>query len=171
MSDSKENLVTINIDGKDLKVPKGTNIIDAASACGKEVPHYCYHPKLSVAGNCRMCLVESGMPMIDREFGKPVLDLDGNPKIRWMPNPAIGCATGAVEGLHVKTDSDFVKKCRNGVVELMLTNHPLDCPICDQAGECALQEYSADYGKGESRFEEEKNVKAKHQKIDRKSVV
>tara|TARA_A100001015_G_scaffold248549_1_gene286035 strand:- start:830 stop:2554 length:1725 start_codon:yes stop_codon:yes gene_type:complete len=155
--------ITINIDGRDVEVPKGINVIEAVKLAGKgkEVPHYCYHPKLSVAGNCRMCLVEMGMPMRDRATGDPVLDESGQQKIGWMPKPMIGCATNASPGMHIKTASPMVVEARNGVTEFLLINHPLDCPICDQAGECRLQEFSAEHGRGYSRFIEEKNVKPK----------
>ena len=157
------DLITINIDGQDVDVPKGTNVIEAVKLAGKgkEVPHYCYHPKLSVAGNCRMCLIEMGMPMRDRGTGEPVLDDNGVQKIGWMPKPTIGCATNAAPGMHIKTASPMVVEARNGVTEFLLINHPLDCPICDQAGECRLQEFSAEHGRGYSRFIEEKNVKPK----------
>lgn len=159
--------VTINIDGQDVDVPKGMNIIEAVKMVGKgrEVPHYCYHPKLSVAGNCRMCLVEMGMPMRDRSTGEPILDEDGKQKIGWMPKPAIGCATNAAPAMHIKTGSPMVKESRNAVTEFLLINHPLDCPICDQAGECRLQEFSAEHGRGYSRFIEEKNVKPKRTRL------
>lgn len=155
--------ITINIDGQDVDVPKGINIIEAVKLVGKgkEVPHYCYHPKLSVAGNCRMCMVEMGMPMRDRATGEAILDEDGKQKIGWMPKPTIGCATNASPGMHIKTGSEMVKESRNGVTEFLLINHPLDCPICDQAGECRLQEFSAEHGRGYSRFTEQKNVKPK----------
>lgn len=161
MSDKPQDTVNINIDGQDVRVPKGMNIIQAASKIGKEVPHYCYHPKLSVSGNCRMCLVEMGMPMKDRVTGEAILDEEGKPKIGWMPKPAIGCGTSAAEGMHIRTNSKLVKDCQEGVMEMLLVNHPLDCPICDQAGECRLQEFATDYGKGYSRFIEKKNVKPK----------
>jgi len=159
--------ITINIDGQDVDVPKGINIIEAVKLVGKgkEVPHYCYHPKLSVAGNCRMCMVEMGMPMRDRATGDAVLDENGQQKIGWIPKPTIACATNAAPGMHIKTDSPMVKESRNGVTEFLLINHPLDCPICDQAGECRLQEFSAEHGRGYSRFIEEKNVKPKRTKL------
>ncbi|MGJ8641247.1 MAG: molybdopterin-dependent oxidoreductase [Opitutaceae bacterium] len=155
--------ITINIDGQDVDVPKGINIIEAVKMVGKgkEVPHYCYHPKLSVAGNCRMCMVEMGMPMRDRGTGEAILDENGVQKIGWMPKPTIGCATNAAPGMHIRTGSEMVKESRNGVTEFLLINHPLDCPICDQAGECRLQEFSAEHGRGYSRFIEDKNVKPK----------
>jgi len=159
--------VTINIDGKDYEVPKGTNIIEAVKMAGKgkEVPHYCYHPKLSVVGNCRMCLIEMGMPMKDRGTGEAILDEEGKQKIGWMPKPAIGCATTAAPGMHIRTNSPMVRECRNGVTEFLLINHPLDCPICDQAGECKLQEFSAEHGRGYSRYIEQKNVKPKRTRL------
>jgi NADH-quinone oxidoreductase subunit G len=159
--------ITINIDGQDVDVPKGINIIEAVKLVGKgkEVPHYCYHPKLSIAGNCRMCMVEMGMPMRDRGTGEAILEEDGSPKIGWIPKPTIGCATNAAPGMHIKTSSPMVVESRNGVTEFLLINHPLDCPICDQAGECRLQEFSAEHGRGYSRFIEEKNVKPKRTRI------
>lgn len=160
-----QELVTVNIDGENFQLPKGMNLVEAVSTIGKEIPHYCYHPKLSVAGNCRMCLVEMGMPMRDRATGEPVLDENGVQKIGWMPKPGIACNSNVSDGLHLKLDSDLVKDCRNGVMEFLLVNHPLDCPICDQAGECRLQEFSADYGRGYSRFVEDKNVKPKRTKL------
>jgi NADH-quinone oxidoreductase subunit G len=158
-------MVTIHVDGQPHQVPAGTNLIDAVTSIGREIPHYCYHPKLSVSGNCRMCLVEMGMPMRDRATGQAVLDEQGNPKIGWMPKPAIACSTNCSEGLHVKTESELVKSCREGVMEFLLVNHPLDCPICDQAGECSLQEFATDYGRGYSRFVEQKNVKPKRTRL------
>ena len=159
--------ITINIDGLDVEVPKGINIIEAVKIAGKgkEVPHYCYHPKLSIAGNCRMCMVEMGMPMRDRATGEAVLDENGEQKIGWMPKPTIGCATNAAAGMHIRTNTEMVKESRNGVTEFLLINHPLDCPICDQAGECRLQEFSAEHGRGYSRFIEQKNVKPKRTKL------
>lgn len=159
------NLVTITIDGREIQVPKGMNVIEAGKQIGVEIPHYCYHPKLTVAGNCRMCLIEMGMTEKDRATGNVILDDQGKAKIRWIPKPQIGCTTEAVDGLHIRTQSDLVKDCRNGVMEFLLVNHPLDCPICDQAGECTLQEYATDYGRGYSRFVDEKNVKPKHTEL------
>jgi len=167
ITQSSVKAVTINIDGKDVEVPNGINVIEAVKMIGKgkEVPHYCYHPKLSIAGNCRMCLIEMGMPMRDRKTGEAVMDEDGKQKIGWIPKPTIGCATNVSPGMHIKTNSPLVEECRNGVTEFLLTNHPLDCPICDQAGECRLQEFSAEHGRGYSRFIEQKNVKPKRTRI------
>jgi len=108
-----------------------------------------------------MCLVQLGLPGKDRATGQPMLNADGTPIIQWFPGPAIACGTKASPGMHIRTDSDMVKQCREGVTEFLLLNHPLDCPICDQAGECRLQEFSAEHGRGYSRFTEEKNVKPK----------
>ena len=156
------DLVTVNIDGRDISVPKGTNVIEAAKQLGIEIPHYCYHPKLTVVGNCRMCLIEMGLPMMDPATKQPVIDAaTGKAKINWMPRAQIGCATNAMPGLHIRTSTPLVKECREGVTEMLLINHPLDCPICDQAGECKLQEHSTEYGRGYSRFVEHKNVKPK----------
>jgi NADH-quinone oxidoreductase subunit G len=158
----KPELVTVNIDGRDIAVPKGTNVIEAALRLGIDVPHYCYHPKLSVVGNCRMCLIEMGMPAVDPATKAAVIDpATGRQKINWSPRPAIGCGTGASPGLHVRTTSQLVRDCREGVMEFLLVNHPLDCPICDQAGECKLQEQATGYGRGYSRYVEPKNVKPK----------
>jgi NADH-quinone oxidoreductase subunit G len=155
-------LVTVNVDGKEVAVPKGTNMIEAALRVGVDVPHYCYHSKLTVVGNCRMCLVETGMPAVDPATKAPIMDpATGKQKVNWSPRPAIACATNAAPGLHVRTTTPMVKDCREGVMEFLLINHPLDCPICDQAGECKLQEQSAGYGRGYSRFIENKNVKPK----------
>jgi len=159
---AKPELVTVNIDGREVAVPKGTNVIEAARQAGVDVPHFCYHPKLSVVGNCRMCLVEMGVPAVDPATKAPILDpATGKPKINWIPRPQIGCATNAAPGLHIRTQTPQVKDCREGVMEFLLINHPLDCPICDQAGECKLQEQSAGYGRAYSRFIEQKNVKPK----------
>jgi NADH-quinone oxidoreductase subunit G len=162
----KPDLVTVNVDGRDIAVPKGTNMIEAARMVSVEVPHYCYHPKLTIAGNCRMCLVEMGMPAVDPATKQPIMDpATGKPKINWMPRPTIACATNASPGLHIRTNTPAVQDCRNGVTEFLLINHPLDCPICDQAGECKLQEHSTAYGRGYSRFVEQKNVKPKRTQL------
>lgn len=165
------SMVTINLDGVDVQVPDGDNLIEAAARHGNEVPHYCYHPKLSVVGNCRMCLVEMGIPMKDRATGEPILGEDGEQKIGWMPKPVIGCGTKVVPGMRLKTDSQVVRDCRNGVMEFLLINHPLDCPICDQAGECGLQEFAMDYGRGFSRFVEDKNAKPKRVELGPRVVL
>jgi NADH-quinone oxidoreductase subunit G len=163
-------LVNVQIDGQWVQVPKGMNVVEAAGKFGKFIPHYCYHPKLSVVGNCRMCLVEMGMPKMgpDRQ---PVLGADGKPEIGWIPRPQIGCATNVSEGMGIRTDSALVQECRKGVMEFLLINHPLDCPICDQAGECKLQEFSIEYGNADSRFVEEKVKKPKAVDIGERIVL
>ena len=163
---AKFDLVTVNIDGKEIAVPKGTNVIEAARLVNVDVPHYCYHPKLAVVGNCRMCLIEMGTPAFDPATKAAVMDpATGKQKINWIPRPQIGCGTTVTPGLHVKTTSPMVKDAREGVMEFLLINHPLDCPICDQAGECKLQEQATGYGRGYSRFIEQKNVKPKRTQI------
>ena len=164
-SNGKSSTVTIILDGKEVDVPAGINLVEAAAIHGTEVPHYCYHPQLSVAGNCRMCLVEMGTPMRDRGTGEPVLDENGVQKIGWVPKPVIGCGTNVSPGMHVKTNSSMVSDSREGIMEFLLVNHPLDCPICDQAGECRLQEFATDYGRGYSRYVERKNVKPKRTRL------
>lgn len=155
------NTVHININGVDYEVSAGQNVLEACRSVGVEVPYFCYHPKLKIAGSCRMCLVYTGMPARDRATGELIKNDDGSQKIAWMPKPAIACGTNVAEGMHVITDNDAVKSCRQGVLEFLLLNHPLDCPICDKAGECKLQEYAHAYGHADSRFVENKNVKPK----------
>ncbi len=137
-------------------------MIEACRQVQKLVPHYCYHPKLSSPGNCRMCLVEMGMPPRPAPGQEPEKDEHGMPKIGWMPRPVIACANTVAEGMGIRTESVLTEECRKGVMEFLLINHPLDCPICDQAGECRLQEFSVEHGKGESRFRENKVKKPKN---------
>jgi NADH-quinone oxidoreductase subunit G len=163
---TKPDLITVNVDGKEVAVPKGTNVIEAARLVGVDVPYYCYHPKLTIVGNCRMCLIEMGMPAVDPATKAPIMDpATGKQKINWIPRPQIGCATNASPGLHIRTNTPQIKDCREGVMEFLLINHPLDCPICDQAGECKLQEQATGYGRGYSRFIEQKNVKPKRTQL------
>ncbi|GIW23607.1 MAG: (2Fe-2S)-binding protein [Candidatus Sericytochromatia bacterium] len=131
----------VNIDGNQVEVPKGYNVIQAAQKLGIEIPHYCYHPGLRIDGNCRMCLVEVKGP---RGF-----------------MPQIACNTQCIDGLEVKTNTDNVKNMRKSVMEFLLHNHPIDCPICDQAGECRLQDYYMKYGKYDNRSIVEKVHKEK----------
>ena len=162
----KPDLVTVNVDGREIAVPKGTNAIEAARLVGVDIPYYCYHPKLTVVGNCRMCLIEMGMPAVDPTTKAPIMDpATGKQKINWLPRPQIGCATNASPGLHIRTNTPQIRDCREGVMEFLLINHPLDCPICDQAGECKLQEQSTGYGRGYSRYIEQKNVKPKRTQL------
>ena len=170
--------IKIKIDGRDVEVPRlmpdwqgklvQTTMLQACQLAGIDVPHYCYHPKLPVAGNCRMCLVEFGLPAMGPDR-KPVLNEDGSPKIARQVLPydpsqsrgAIACATPISPGMEIYPSSPATKQMREGVLEGLLINHPLDCPICDQAGECKLQEYSVQYGQAESRFVEPKVHKPK----------
>jgi len=128
---------TVKVDGIEIEVPAGATVLQACELAGKEIPRFCYHERLSIAGNCRMCLVEV----------KP-----GPPK------PQASCALPAADGQEIRTDSEMVKKAREGVMEFLLINHPLDCPICDQGGECDLQDQAMAYGRGESRFHENKRA-------------
>src|SRR6266576_3438085 len=124
---------------------KGTRVIEACEQAGSYVPRYCYHKKLTSPGNCRMCLIVMGFPRLGPDR-KPDLGGDGKPIINWIPRPQISCAQDVSDGMAVRTNSPLVKECQRGVMEFLLINHPLDCPICDQAGECRLQEFSVDYG-------------------------
>jgi NADH-quinone oxidoreductase subunit G len=157
-------LFNVQIDGTWYQFPKGTRVIEACAQAGKFVPRYCYHPKLSSPGNCRMCLIEMGMPKMGPDR-KPELGQDGKPVINWIPRPQISCAQDIAEGMGIKTDSPMTQESRKGVMEFLLINHPLDCPICDQAGECELQEFSVQYGNAGSRFLEEKVKKPKRVEI------
>ncbi len=130
-------LVKFKLNGKELEVPAGTNLIEAARQQGVNIPYYCYHPGLTPAGNCRMCLVETA-----------------NAK-----KPITACTTPITRGLEITTDSESLKTARAGVLELMLVNHPLDCPICDKSGECMLQDHTFAHGKDRSRMVEPKEIK------------
>ncbi len=154
-------MLNVQIDGVWLQFPKGTRVIEACGQAQKFIPRYCYHPKLSSPGNCRMCMVEMGMPKMTPDR-KPVLGADGKPEINWIPRPQISCALDVAEGMGIRTGSPMVEETRKGVLEFLLINHPLDCPICDQAGECRLQEFSVEFGQGESRFLDEKVKKPKN---------
>jgi NADH-quinone oxidoreductase subunit G len=125
----------VTVDGQEIEVPAGATVLQACELAGKEIPRFCYHERLSIAGNCRMCLVEVS---------------PGPPK------PQASCALPAADGQAIRTDTALVKKAREGVMEFLLINHPLDCPICDQGGECDLQDQAMAYGRSTSRFEENK---------------
>ena len=136
-------MIKIKIDGRELEVDSKLTIIQAASQNGIEIPHFCWHPKLSISGNCRMCLVE----------------------VEKMPKLVISCATQVSDGMIIKTRSEKVVRARNAVMEFLLINHPLDCPICDEAGECKLQDYAYKYSVGSSRFQEDKVHKPKRAEL------
>ena len=153
----------IVIDGKRVEAGQGETIIQAAYKNKIDIPHFCWHPELSVSGNCRMCLVEVGMPkrLPDGSFAK---DDNGDTVINYFPKLQIACATNVSDEMHVRTKTPKVIEAREAVMEFILINHPLDCPICDEAGQCKLQEYAFRHSNGESRFEETKNHNDKRQK-------
>ena len=131
----------ITINGKEIEFEKGMTVLQACELANVEIPRFCYHEKLSIAGNCRMCLVE----------------------MEKSPKPIASCAMPAAEGMNIKTNTSFVEKARKGVMEFLLANHPLDCPVCDQGGECDLQDQSLYYGVDKSRFiENKRDVKEKY---------
>jgi len=142
---AEQELVTIEINGIELQVPKGEMIIESAKRIGVDIPFFCYHPRLGrgQAANCRMCLVEVGTKQPDGS-------------VRMMPKPQTSCSLPATEGLVIYTDTMAIQKARRGILEFLLINHPLDCPICDRGGECPLQNNTLFYGPGVSRFVEEK---------------
>ena len=160
-----EGKVNVQINGTWYRFPRGTRIADACRSVGVPIPCFCYHPKLAVVGSCRMCLVEQGMPPRLAPGQTPSYDEQGFQPIQWMPRPIISCANTVAENMGVRTDSPLAAEARRGVLEFLLTSHPLDCPICDQAGECKLQEYSNDYGQIEGRYEEKKTKKGKNLSI------
>jgi NADH-quinone oxidoreductase subunit G len=129
-------MLKVTIDGRETEVQNGATVMDAANGLGIYIPHFCYHKKLSIAANCRMCIVQ----------------------IEKAPKPQPACATPVTDGMKVFTRSDYAREAQNGVMEFLLINHPLDCPICDQGGECALQDLAVGYGKSASRYTEEKRV-------------
>lgn len=154
----------ITIDGQVFDAEAGQTIIEVATNNGVEIPHFCWHPALSVSGNCRMCLVDVGLPKMNPDR-TPALDEQGKPVIQYAPKLSIACSTQISDGMHVRTKDAKVKSAQESVMEFLLINHPLDCPICDEAGQCKLQEYSFRHSKGESRFAEEKNHKNKRVKL------
>ena len=129
-------MLKIEVDGRQVEVQHGATVMEAANKLGIYVPHFCYHKKLSIAANCRMCLVE----------------------VEKAPKPLPACATPCTDGMKVKTHSEGAQKAQSGVMEFLLINHPLDCPICDQGGECQLQDLAVGYGNSNSRYQEEKRV-------------
>ena len=134
-------MLKVKVDGVEIEVENGTTVLQACEIAGKEIPRFCYHERLSIAGNCRMCLVE----------------------MEKSPKPVASCAMPAAEGQVIFTNTEMVKKAREGVMEFLLINHPLDCPICDQGGECDLQDQSVNYGGRSSRYElNKRSVKEKY---------
>src|SRR5210317_95044 len=131
-------MVEIELDGKKVEVPEGSMVMHAAEKAGTYIPHFCYHKKLSIAAKCRMCLVD----------------------VEKAPKALPACATPVAQGMVVHTKTDKAIKAQKGVIEFLLINHPLDCPICDQGGECQLQDLAVGYGGSNSRFHESKRVVA-----------
>ncbi len=131
-------MAKVTVDGIEVEIANGSSVLQAAEAAGKEIPRFCYHERLSVAGNCRMCLVE----------------------IEKVPKPVASCGQPVADGMVIFTDTENVRKSRRGVMEFLLINHPLDCPICDQGGECDLQDEAVSYGRDTSRYEEAKRAAA-----------
>ena len=129
-------MIELTIDGRKVSVPEGTTVMEAANLLDVSIPHFCYHKKLSLAANCRMCLVE----------------------IEKAPKPMPACATLVTAGMSVSTASDKARQAQRSVMEFLLINHPLDCPICDQGGECQLQDLAVGYGPSASRYSEPKRV-------------
>ncbi|MEM8857199.1 MAG: NADH-quinone oxidoreductase subunit NuoG [Chloroflexota bacterium] len=155
--------VNIIVDGIEAEVPKGLTVVDAAKMVAVDIPVFCHHPKLEPVGMCRMCLVDIGMPMFDRETREPVMDVDGTQKINWGRGMQTGCTVRVAEGMHVRTTTDNVLDARNTVIEFLLTSHPLDCPICDKGGECPLQNLTMEHGLGDTAFPfEDKMQNDKH---------
>ena len=122
-------MVAVTVNGEQLQLPQGKNLLAALLEADIYVPHYCWHPSLTIDGNCRLCLIE----------------------IEGQPRPGISCNMKCAEGLKIRTEGEMVEDCRKGMMEFLLVNHPLDCPICDRGGECMLQRYSMAYGTGHAR--------------------
>lgn len=153
----------VTIDGTTHEAEDGQKVLQLCLNDGTEIPHFCYHPSLSIPANCRQCLVKAGTPMFDRETREPVLDEDGSQKINYFPKLMPSCALDVTEGMvvHTQLSSVEVAEAQADNLEIMLANHPLDCPICDQAGQCPLQIQAYKYGPEGSRFEFEKVHKPK----------
>ena len=149
--------VRVTIDGRAIEVPAGTLVTDAARAAEVHVPIFCSHQKLPPLGACRICVVEIGTPKLGPDR-KPVTDPDGAPQIQWNPKVQTGCTTTVTPDMHVRTVSDVAVKARKGVMEFLLVNHPLDCPVCDEGGECQLQDLAFAFGADFSRMDEAKRT-------------
>ncbi len=150
-------LVRVTIDGRSVEVPAGTLVTDAARAAEVHVPIFCSHQKLPPLGACRICVVEVGTPKLGPDR-KPVMGADGTPEIAWMTKVQTGCTTPVSDGMHVRTASEVATKARKGVMEFLLVNHPLDCPICDEGGECQLQDLAFAFGADFSRMDDAKRT-------------
>jgi NADH-quinone oxidoreductase chain G len=149
--------VRVTINGRAIEVPAGTLVTDAAKAAEVHVPIFCSHQKLPPLGACRICVVEIGTPRLGPDR-KPVTGADGQPEIAWLPKVQTGCTTPVTDGMHVRTESEIAVKARKGVMEFLLVNHPLDCPVCDEGGECQLQDLAFAFGADFSRMDEAKRT-------------
>ena len=129
-------MIKLKINEKEIEVEEGLTVLQACEAAGVEIPRFCYHERLSIAGNCRMCLVE----------------------MEKSPKPIASCAMPAADGMNIKTNTELVEKARKGVMEFLLANHPLDCPVCDQGGMCELQDLAMNHSDLKSRYTQEKRV-------------
>ncbi len=145
--------VTVTVDRISITVPTGTTVVDAARMGGIDIPVFCYHPKLKSVGMCRMCLVEIGTPKMDPATRQPMLTPDGQPVLAMMPKLQTGCTTPVSQGMVINTATPEVKFAQRGVLEFLLTSHPLDCPVCDKGGECPLQNLTMEWGPPKSRFD------------------
>lgn len=156
-------LINLRINDLPVTVPEGTLVVDAAKKIGIDIPVFCYHPKMEPVGMCRQCLVEIGRPMVDRASGQPVLNEDGTPKLQFMPKLETACTNPVSEGMVVFTETAKAKSGQKEIIELLLTSHPLDCPVCDKGGECPLQNLTLEHGADSSRFLfDEKHHAEKH---------
>jgi NADH-quinone oxidoreductase subunit G len=151
------SLVRVTINGRTVEVPAGTLITDAARVAETHIPVFCSHTKLDPLGACRICVVEVGTPKLGPDR-KPVMGADGQPEIAWMPKVQTACTTVVSEGMHVRTETPVATQARQGVMEFLLVNHPLDCPVCDEGGECQLQDLAFAYGLDYSRMADAKRT-------------
>ena len=157
-------MATVTIDNKVFEYEGQHKLLQFCLDQGIDVPHFCYHPEMSIPANCRQCLVKIGTPVVDRETKKVQLDDDGNPVIRYFPKLQTGCSMDITDGMvvHTQRSDEEVVRAQKDTLEFLLINHPLDCPICDQAGHCPLQNQAYKYGPEGSRFEFNKVHKPKH---------
>lgn len=147
-----DKLVTLSVDGIQVAVPEKTLVVDAAKKVGVHIPVFCYHPKLEPVGMCRMCLVEIGRPVRNRETGEFERETDGSLKVMFGAKLETACTVPVSEGMVVRGFSESVRRSRQDILEFLLTSHPLDCPVCDKGGECPLQNLTIAHGPGTSRF-------------------
>ena len=155
-------LVALTIDGRQVSVPQGTLIVNAAKSIGIDIPVFCYHPKMEPVGMCRQCMVEIGRPVIDRATGQAVMEGD-KPKIGFGPKLETACTTPVSDGMVVLSQSDKAKASQKEILEFLLTSHPLDCPVCDKGGECPLQNLTMAHASPQSRYIfDEKHHAEKH---------